>query len=185
MKICSKCKAEKPVSEFVKDRRATDGLKHDCKQCKRDYHKENAEIISDSMRKYYKANLDSISQHKRGYYKANIDSFAMRGREYHKANPDNSTMRARNRRARLACAEGSHSVSDVLAIFNHQLGMCASCKNKLFKTGSKKYHVDHVMPLALGGSNWPANLQCLCPSCNLSKGAKHPAEWAKQQGKIL
>lgn len=38
-------------------------------------------------------------------------------------------------------------------------------------------HIDHVMPLRLGGSNYIENIQLLCRPCNLSKGSKHPAVW--------
>ena len=46
--------------------------------------------------------------------------------------------------------------------------------------GKGKYHVDHRMPLSLGGSNYPDNLQLLCPTCNLSKSATHPDIYEKQ-----
>jgi 5-methylcytosine-specific restriction endonuclease McrA len=32
--------------------------------------------------------------------------------------------------------------------------------------------IDHVKPLAAGGSNWPANLRPVCRSCNSSKGSR-------------
>lgn len=38
--------------------------------------------------------------------------------------------------------------------------------------------VDHVVPLALGGSNDPANLQALCAECNRKKG---PRAYARQR----
>jgi hypothetical protein len=34
-----------------------------------------------------------------------------------------------------------------------------------------KLHVDHIVPVAGGGSNDETNLQCLCEECNLGKGA--------------
>jgi hypothetical protein len=34
------------------------------------------------------------------------------------------------------------------------------------------YHVDHVIPLRLGGRDEITNLQVLCPDCNLRKGAR-------------
>ena len=35
-----------------------------------------------------------------------------------------------------------------------------------------KLHVDHRVPLAMGGTNDPSNLRTLCQDCNLGKGAR-------------
>ena len=32
-----------------------------------------------------------------------------------------------------------------------------------------KFHIDHIVPLSLGGTNRPDNLQILCASCNIKK----------------
>lgn len=40
----------------------------------------------------------------------------------------------------------------------------------------KMYHVDHFIPLSRGGAHVLTNLRVACPSCNLSKAAKLPAE---------
>ena len=50
-----------------------------------------------------------------------------------------------------------------------QGGLCRACKVSLAVVG---YHVDHIVAIAKGGLNVAANLQILCPRCNLSKGAK-------------
>lgn len=39
------------------------------------------------------------------------------------------------------------------------------------------YHVDHIMPLALGGRHELANLQHLKACLNLQKNATHPDDW--------
>ncbi|MFC5490617.1 HNH endonuclease [Dokdonella soli] len=36
--------------------------------------------------------------------------------------------------------------------------------------------MDHVIPLSLGGTHTWHNTQCLCRSCNVSKGAKRLLE---------
>lgn len=41
MKCCSKCKVEKPRSEFGKDKRRPDGLYPQCRECKSTAHKES------------------------------------------------------------------------------------------------------------------------------------------------
>ena len=49
-------------------------------------------------------------------------------------------------------------------------GVCMKCGVKLLK---KDFHVDHIIPLALGGSEWDlSNLELSCAKCNLSKGAR-------------
>jgi 5-methylcytosine-specific restriction enzyme A len=34
-------------------------------------------------------------------------------------------------------------------------------------------HIDHIKPVALGGTNDLENLQVLCANCNLTKGRRH------------
>ena len=48
-----------------------------------------------------------------------------------------------------------------------QDGLCASCKCAL-----KKFQVDHIVPLASGGSNDEENLQALCVGCHTEKSKK-------------
>ncbi len=45
-------------------------------------------------------------------------------------------------------------------------GKCAYCLTSI----EKRYHIDHVIPLTRGGSNWPMNLALACVRCNTSKG---------------
>lgn len=44
-------------------------------------------------------------------------------------------------------------------------------------TLSGPFHIDHVIAVALGGSDDPTNLVVACKPCNLSKGAKSLEEW--------
>ncbi|MGR9056053.1 HNH endonuclease [Rhizobium leguminosarum] len=102
-------------------------------------------------------------------------------RAWKKANPENVQASGRTRRARIAGSEGKHTAADIEEIHARQKYKCAECG----VSTKKKKHVDHIMPLALGGSNWPSNLQILCPFCNDSKGAKHPIDWAKRKGRLI
>ena len=44
-KICSKCKIEKEVCEFSKNKQKKDGLHPSCKDCYKDFYKKNKELI--------------------------------------------------------------------------------------------------------------------------------------------
>lgn len=50
-------------------------------------------------------------------------------------------------------------------------GECAACG------ATEDLAVDHKVPFSRGGSHHITNLQCLCRSCNSSKGARTPEEW--------
>lgn len=204
MKTCTKCKIEKLKSEFNKDAQKRDGLTSCCKACNAAgsaaYHSSSREKISARQARYrsaireelaakdaiyYAENRHQVMARQAKYRAENRENIATKAAKQRALNPEVFAERRRNRRAMERNAEGSHKAADVRAIFDKQRGLCASCETKLFKSGKQKYHVDHMLPLALGGSNWPSNLQCLCPDCNLRKSAKDPIKWANENGRLL
>jgi len=80
---------------------------------------------------------------------------------------------AANRRARKKRAGGKYTEQDIKAQYKRQHGKCYWCDCEV----GDKYHVDHVIPLARGGSNDPSNLVIACPACNMNKKTKLPWEW--------
>jgi 5-methylcytosine-specific restriction endonuclease McrA len=102
-------------------------------------------------------------------------------RDWRDAHPVESALLTRKNYARRKRAPGRHTAADVRQLYEAQRGVCAACDAVLVAKGRGRYHVDHIMPIALGGSNWPENLQLLCPPCNMSKNAKHPDEWARRR----
>lgn len=98
---------------------------------------------------------------------------------YRKRNPDLFKIYKHNRRAREAGGELSVGVVDKLRAL--QKSRCACCKVEI----GDNYHLDHRMPLALGGTNTDDNMQLLCKSCNLQKSAIHPIEFMQRRGFLL
>jgi 5-methylcytosine-specific restriction endonuclease McrA len=95
------------------------------------------------------------------------------------ANPEACRAYAANRRALNKGAEGQHTAFDIAALWKAQDGKCAACRGTLPVAGKHRYHVDHIVALSKGGSNWPKNIQLLCPRCNLSKHNRDFTEWAR------
>jgi len=98
-----------------------------------------------------------------------------------KANPEKVKVDIHRRRARERAAEGSHTAGELKALFQRQRGCCAYCSKSIHKS----YHVDHVIPLARGGSNWITNISLACAKCNTAKGATDPLEFARRLGRLI
>lgn len=155
--------------------------KYKIKQQKRQYREKNKAQIASAKTKYYEKNRDSILEKVRKWYLENQHAAKERTRAWRNSNPDKAKTLDANKKAKRRGAEGKHCRKDIAKLENLQKWKCANCACCI-KNG---YHVDHIMPIALGGTNWPYNLQLLCPSCNMRKNAKHPLVWAAQNGRLL
>ena len=134
---------------------------------------ENAkETIAARAAAHYAKHKPRITAQKLGWRLANKDKSA----EYQRVNLDVTKRCNSNRRVRKAANGGKLSRGIVSKLFDAQKGMCACCGQPL----GVKYHLDHIMPLALGGSNSDDNVQLLLPRCNQSKSDKHPAVYAQE-----
>jgi len=142
------------------------------------YNKQNKEKIHNAYLKYKEQNKEKIQHRSAEYYKNNLDKIL----KYRKENPEKIRNLERKRRAKKRKANGSHTPEDILNLLVLQNTKCKYCEVQLNTEGKMKYHIDHRMPLVLGGSNNVENLQILCPRCNLTKSAKHPDIYEKEIG---
>jgi len=58
----------------------------------------------------------------------------------------------------------------VKAVQARDRGHCAQCGTSLHLELAEDEHIDHIVPLAVGGTNDLSNLQLSCAPCNLKKG---------------
>jgi 5-methylcytosine-specific restriction endonuclease McrA len=115
------------------------------------------------------------------YYRKNQEHLKAESRRWARENPEARKAHHRNRKARKRGNGGSHTADDIRAIFKAQRGRCAYCRSRL---GCDR-HVDHIVPLADGGTNDRANLQLLCQDCNLAKSDRDPLDHARSLGMLL
>ena len=147
---------------------------------KRTWKADNPEKVREQGRQWYNKNRAEVAERKRKWHLANIEIHRQKLNEWRSENSDASRSQVRNRRARKASAEGFHTGEDIAAIRLAQRDKCAICRKPLRDKG----HVDHIEPIARGGSNWPRNLQLLCRSCNSSKSARDPVEFMQLIGRL-
>ena len=116
---------------------------------------------------------------KRGYHR-DIEKARRQRREWAKRNNDKLRPLWNLRDKRLRECEGHHTPEDIDRIYKLQKAKCAICEDKL-----TTFHKEHIVPISRGGSNWPANIQLLCPRCNLRKGSTDPIDHMRSLGKLL
>jgi len=156
----------------------------------REYYKqyaaEHKERRAARMVDYMDANRDRINKEARDKYNKET-SWATLNPERNKANvaaylaKNGHLRRVYEQNRRFRKNGGKLSPDIVQRLFSLQKGKCPCCLKPL----GDDYHLDHKMPLALGGSNTDDNMQLLRGECNLQKNAKHPIDFMQSKGFLL
>lgn len=196
VKICSACKESKDKSLFGRDKARKDGLNYVCKSCVAKKSKIYRELNPDKRKvtcKNYRENNPSACKEsylrwqekekasgwltKKAYDAANPEQKKLRKKKWVQNNPEYMKLQKHRRRG----AGGSFSKKDIDFLMRSQKQKCVSCFTSLLDGK----HIDHILPIALGGTNDPTNLQLLCPKCNREKSAKHPIDFMQSKGFLL
>jgi 5-methylcytosine-specific restriction endonuclease McrA len=142
----------------------------------REWREKNPERAKEASRRYESQNRDKRNAKTRASYARHRDARLAYTRQYWKDRPEEACRHAALRRGRKRNAEGFYRSSHADAILDMQHGHCAYCDE------TERLHLDHVIPLTRGGSNYPWNLQWLCAHHNISKGNKTDAEYRAHMG---
>jgi 5-methylcytosine-specific restriction endonuclease McrA len=119
----------------------------------------------------------------RAWKKANPDKVAEYSRRYSLKNPGHHIPARHLRRARkksVKCERIKKGLIERLLL--QQRGLCPYCSIELVST---KKHLDHIIPLARGGSHTELNFQITCQPCNQRKYTKHPLDFAAEMGIVI
>lgn len=176
---CLACVREDSPARSRKRRLADPGK---AKDRQRRWRRANPDKAKAIVERWRAANPEKWRESNRRSKQANQKKYNENQRLDYALNPEKYRTVERRRRAQKHGSNGTHTAADLSEILAAQGNRCAYCRANLKRV---KKHVDHIKPLALGGSNGRENLQYLCAPCNQSKSAKDPVDYAKSIGLLI
>lgn len=213
-KLCTKCNCEKELTEFGKNKYSKDSLQHYCKQCrnsiekikrqnpdsnhkeilrksyaklkekrlkeKAEYRKLNSKVLSEKQAIYYSENKESSIDYQKKYRIEKKDIIKEKHKEYMKKDFAKISKRNSNHKRRALVRDGDVTTIQLKELIDRSK-KCYWCEKKI----GELYHIDHVMPLALGGEHTLSNLVVSCPHCNHTKSSKDPIKFANSIGRLI
>lgn len=193
--ICKNCskkydatpnrKAKQAARNATSEAKSYDAARNATEQ-RKEYRKEynSRPEVKELSRKYNLtlARKEYISKYRAEYRKSQKGKETESAYRATKKRKESQLIHQANRIARQKMSAGdlSKGLFDKLMIL--QKGKCACCRADLKKV---KTHLDHIMPIAKGGSNTDNNIQLLCQPCNNRKSAKHPIDFMQSRGFLL
>lgn len=192
MKACSKCQVAKPLEDFNRDKSKAEGRCSRCRECSRQrssqWYAENTERHNADRRRRYaespmaeraamdlwkQANAERKRQNDREWYRSNWQRARDYRRAWRDANREQVYASNRKRRAILDRPLATIRLEDV---WERDGGLCQLCGDPIDRAvpwpHPDSLTLDHIQPLARGGTHEPANVQLAHALCNLRKGAR-------------
>lgn len=133
------------------------------------------------LREWTEKNRERSNGYSTAWRERNRDKRKQVLKAWAQRNPEKVRISRSNRRARVVNAVGKFSQDLVPRLLRLQRRRCACCGLPL----GRKYELDHIVPLALGGTNEDSNAQLLRDVCNRRKAARHPIEYMQSKGLLL
>lgn len=187
-KFCKKCEEEternkagvcKPCACVASNKWYYENMEK-AKVSQKNYVEQNRKKLKLYLVQYKKNNRDRINELNKNWAEKNKDKVSLSNKKWCSKNNEKLRVIVRNRRAKLRTT-GTLSVDIAAKLFKLQKGKCACCGEPL----GSDYHLDHIMPIALGGENVDKNIQLLRARCNMQKQATHPVDFMQRRGFLL
>lgn len=171
-KRCTKCGAVKKIYLFNRNAQAKDNCTSQCKACQSaNAHKSYAKNKHKrNYKKYYQANKEKKQAQSRQYYQEHKSELKVKHAQYRATAKGKKAMsKAHAKRAKLLKANVGIPYTREMVIDRDCMGgnepICYLCGKPI--TGTP--HLDHVMPVVMGGKDCFTNIACVHDVCNLRK----------------
>lgn len=193
VKTCSKCKQQKPLIEFGKDKQKRDGLTSRCKECTRPSCREYGRQHKERRKRYFKAyklrNAEKMKEYHRKYTIEHKEHILAYGKEWREANRAHrreakkqrlkqdvqfklrETLRTRlyiaTKRRRARYQGGSIAVHLGCSIAEFKVYIERLFTDGMNWNNRSEWHLDHIKPLADFDLTNQDDLKIVCHFTNL------------------
>lgn len=171
-KRCTKCGKIKKLYLFNKNAQAKDNCTCQCKECQKNTaHKSYANNKHKrTYRKYYQEHKEAKQAQSRQYYQEHKDELKAKHAAYRATAKGKKAMnKAHTKRAKLLKTNTGIPYTRAMVMDRDCRGgtdpICYLCGEPI--TGT--LHLDHVIPVVMGGKDCFTNIACVHDECNLRK----------------
>lgn len=184
-KKCGRCGKYKKFYMFNRNKQVTNNCSGNCKDCQRSASKVHYATHKDTSkhRENYQANREARLERSRKYYQENKARIAEQQKEYHKSAKGKKVMKGAHakRKYMLAKNAGIPYTLEMLIDRDKQGGelpVCILCGETI--QHERDIHIEHLIPVVMGGADDFTNVGCAHQLCNLRK-SKDAREVTTQQ----
>ena len=164
-KKCTKCGEEKALGDFYKHPTEKYGVQGNCKECvkayRRKFRRDNKEKIAADRRRHYEENGDRIREANKKWKQANREKAAGSQKKWKKAH--------KGRVMAFSAARKAEKLGLFTLVCDRMVSIYDECAALNEQDGTKTWHVDHTIPLSVGGAHVAGNLQIVPGSWNMAK----------------
>lgn len=133
------------------------------------YREKYPDKVRERLKEWHNKNKTYANEVSRRWYHNNREYACLQSRTWAKENVERTRQRNRVRLSRKKFADGIITAQEERELFEKYN---YTCINPNCPDTSQPITLDHIVPLARGGTNTIENAQPLCRSCNSSKGTK-------------
>jgi len=159
IKICIKCKTERTIDNFVRDKNRDDGRYPVCKQCRSAYYQSKRSEICKQMREYREAHKEELLDRARKY--SNRRFFYIRASNL--LTRDSGFNKNGSKESRGILKETCRQIS---LLWKKQRGICPLSGRRLNRENCQ---LDHIIPMVRGGGREITNLRWVHRDVNYAK----------------
>jgi hypothetical protein len=173
-KKCGRCQHVMKYYLFNKNSGAKSNTTGNCKACQKQAAAKSYQKTKNrrNYKEYYANNKERKQQHAREYYDQHKEEILAKQKDYHSSAAGKKVMHKshKKRRKSLKANQGIPYTREMV-IDRDKMGgkipMCYICREPI--KDMTKLHLDHVIPVLIGGLDCFTNIGCTHDTCNLTK----------------